>query len=248
MKKLFLVSVATAALVGANGFAIAQGPSEKPNPPAAQSAPSEKAVPAEKTAPPMNRTDAPAAKADSGMKGGRADQATPSVKGSVQHSQEINKDAAPSKGAASQQNPELKPTGKTSADMKSNGQHSSEKSAADTNAEKTKDGVKAESKSNAEAKPSTTTGQAGAGSKQMTSEQRTSIRTVIKQQNARPVTNVNFSISVGTRVPRTVSFYPVPTQLVAIYPDWRGYEYFLVGDQIIVVNPRTLEIVAVLEA
>jgi hypothetical protein len=62
------------------------------------------------------------------------------------------------------------------------------------------------------------------------------------------VTNVNFSISVGTRVPRTVSFHPVPTQLVTIYPDWQGYEYFLVGDQIVVVNPRTLEIVAVLEA
>ena len=42
MKKLFLVSVATAALVGANGFALAQAPSEKPNAPAAQSAPAEK--------------------------------------------------------------------------------------------------------------------------------------------------------------------------------------------------------------
>jgi hypothetical protein len=37
--------------------------------------------------------------------------------------------------------------------------------------------------------------------------------------------------------------YPVFDELVRIYPSWRGYEYFLVGDQIIVVNPRTLEIV-----
>jgi hypothetical protein len=34
---------------------------------------------------------------------------------------------------------------------------------------------------------------------------------------------------------------------VQTYPSWRGYEFFLVGDQIIVVNPRTLEIVAVLD-
>ncbi len=32
-----------------------------------------------------------------------------------------------------------------------------------------------------------------------------------------------------------------------IYPSWRGYDYFLVGDQIIVVNPRTLQIIAVLD-
>ncbi len=35
---------------------------------------------------------------------------------------------------------------------------------------------------------------------------------------------------------------------MTIYPDWQGYEYFLVNDQIIVVNPRTLQIVAVLDA
>jgi hypothetical protein len=35
---------------------------------------------------------------------------------------------------------------------------------------------------------------------------------------------------------------------VHIYPQWRGYDYFLVGDQIIVVDPRTHEIVAVLDA
>jgi hypothetical protein len=62
-----------------------------------------------------------------------------------------------------------------------------------------------------------------------------------------PVTNVNFTISIGTRVPRTVHFYPVPDELVQMYPSWRGYDFFLVGDQIIVVNPRTLEIVAVLD-
>ena len=83
---------------------------------------------------------------------------------------------------------------------------------------------------------------------ELNAKQRTTIRTVIKDQNVKPVTNVNFSIAVGTQVPRTVTFHPVPRQLVTIYPDWQGYEYFLVNDQIIVVNPRTLQIVAVLEA
>jgi hypothetical protein len=35
---------------------------------------------------------------------------------------------------------------------------------------------------------------------------------------------------------------------VEIEPEWRGFEYFLVGDEIVVVDPATLEIVAVLPA
>ena len=56
-------------------------------------------------------------------------------------------------------------------------------------------------------------GQAGAGAK-LSTEQRTKITTVIKGQHVQPVTNVNFSISVGTRVPRDVSFHPLPTEIV----------------------------------
>jgi hypothetical protein len=40
----------------------------------------------------------------------------------------------------------------------------------------------------------------------------------------------------------------VPVQVVEVYPEWRGFNYILVGDQIIVVDPRTHEIVAILEA
>jgi hypothetical protein len=94
---------------------------------------------------------------------------------------------------------------------------------------------------------SMTTGQAGAGAK-LSSEQRTKITTVIKQQRVEPATNVNFSISIGTKVPREVRFHPLPTEIVTVYPDWRGYEFFLVRDEIVVVNPRTMEIVAVIDA
>jgi hypothetical protein len=35
---------------------------------------------------------------------------------------------------------------------------------------------------------------------------------------------------------------------VTVYPEWRGYEFVLVNNQIIVINPRTLEIVDVIDA
>lgn len=71
---------------------------------------------------------------------------------------------------------------------------------------------------------------------------------MIREQCVQPETNINFNISIGTRVPRTVRFHPLPAAIITVYPDWRGYDFFLVRDQIVAVNPRTLEIVAVLEA
>jgi hypothetical protein len=104
----------------------------------------------------------------------------------------------------------------------------------------------AETKSTTE--KSQTTGQAGAAAK-LSTEQRTKITSVIRSQHVQPVNNVNFSIRVGTRVPREgVHFYPLPEEVVSIYPEWRGYQYILVRDQIVVVDPNTYEIVAVLNA
>jgi hypothetical protein len=71
---------------------------------------------------------------------------------------------------------------------------------------------------------------------------------VIRNEHAAPVNNVNFSIAVGTRVPREgVSFRPLPTEVVTIYPEWRGYEYILVRNQILVIDPGSYEIVAILD-
>ncbi len=93
----------------------------------------------------------------------------------------------------------------------------------------------------------TTTGQAGAGAK-LSTEQRTQITSVIKETRVQPVTNVNFSISVGTRIPRDVHFHALPPRVVTIYPEWRSYKYILVKEQIVIIDPDTYEIVAVLES
>jgi hypothetical protein len=34
---------------------------------------------------------------------------------------------------------------------------------------------------------------------------------------------------------------------VEIEPEWRGFEYFLIADQIVIVNPRSMEIVAIVD-
>jgi len=94
----------------------------------------------------------------------------------------------------------------------------------------------------------TTTGQAVGGAK-LSTEQRPKIVSVIRSEHVEPVTNIDFSISVGTRVPRDrVHLRALPSEVVTIYPEWRGYEFFLVRNEIVVVDPRTGEIVDVLPA
>jgi hypothetical protein len=152
---------------------------------------------------------------------------------------------APAEAPKSAQSREMAPKGEKSAQDNMKG----EKGAAgkDMKAEDRNSNMNRADDRNGAAKSTTTTGQAGAGAK-LSTEQRTKITSVIKSQNVRPATNVNFSISVGARVPRNVGFHPLPAEIVTIYPEWRGYEFFLVGNQIIVVNPRTLEIVEVIDA
>jgi Protein of unknown function (DUF1236) len=95
-------------------------------------------------------------------------------------------------------------------------------------------------------------GTSSAKAVQLSSEQRsrisTTIKTTIRSQHVEPIRNVNFEIRVGVRVPRTVHLYTLPTEIVEIVPEYRGFEYVLVGDEILIIDPNTLEIVAVLPA
>ena len=59
---------------------------------------------------------------------------------------------------------------------------------------------------------------------------------------------LNVPVRVGTRVPDSVRFYPLPQEVFANYSEWHGYDYIVVGGEIVVLDPRTHEIVAILEA
>ncbi|MCK1615160.1 DUF1236 domain-containing protein [Bradyrhizobium sp. 159] len=77
-------------------------------------------------------------------------------------------------------------------------------------------------------------------------QQRTRISASISHLNVQPLTNVNFSLSVGTVVPRDVRLQPLPAEVVEIVPQYRGYHFVLVKDEIVIVEPSTYKIVATL--
>jgi hypothetical protein len=253
MTNRFMISVAAVALIAGTSFANAQGMSrEAPSGGAAvqQSAPSsERSAPssaAPSSAAPMNRSDdakAPAEKttqsdqkmAPQGNKSAQDMKSGPKGEKSAQDNNTNNMKGEKSKSMSSE-NDNAKDNAKGNT-----------KGATDMKAEGRNGNSTAEEKSSTDTKSQTTVGQAGAGAK-LSGEQRTKITTVIRSQHVQPLANVNFSISVGTRVPRDVRFNPLPAEVVTVYPEWRGYEFVLVNNQIIVIDPRTFEIVAVIDA
>jgi len=77
-------------------------------------------------------------------------------------------------------------------------------------------------------------------------QQRTRISQSISHLDVRPLDRANFSLSVGVAVPRDVRLQPLPAEVVDIVPQYRGYNFVLVKDEIVIVEPSSYQIVAVL--
>ena len=89
----------------------------------------------------------------------------------------------------------------------------------------------------------------GGANVQLSQDQRTKIKdVVVRDRNVARADDVNFNIRVGVAVPRTVHVAALPAEVVTIVPEYRGFEYVVVGDQLLIIDPNTLEIVAILPA
>ncbi len=229
MRKARLLSTvaATLLLVGAaSAQDVTKDEAPARAPAAQQNAPAEKVAPAQKTAPAMKserKVPQTTGQAPKETEGGQ-------MKGPADKDSHADKAAPMGKPG--------EPHAQAPADVKSK---STANEGAATKANKSAAQDKAQDHK-------ATTGQgAAAGRANLSTEQRTKISAVFRQHKVAP-THLNVSVSVGTRVPESVHFYPLPQEVYVIYPEWRGYDYILVGDQVLVIDPRTHEIVAILDA
>jgi hypothetical protein len=79
---------------------------------------------------------------------------------------------------------------------------------------------------------------------QISEQQRTTIhKTILEDRGVNRVTRVDITINVGTRIPRNVRLAMLPASVISIVPEYRSYRYFVVDDQICIVEPNTYEIV-----
>jgi hypothetical protein len=225
MRKARLLSTVAATLLfvgAASAQEMKKDEAPAPAPAAQQNAPAEKVAPAQKIAPALKSERKMPETTGQAPKEPENDQMKgPADKGN-------NADKAAPMGKAGE------PHAQAPADMKA-------KSTAS-------EGAATKANESAAQDNKTTTGQgAAAGRANLSTEQRTKISAVFRQHKVTP-THLNVSVSIGTRVPDSVHFYPLPADVYAVYPEWRGYEYILVGDEVLVIDPHTHEIVAILEA
>ena len=245
MKRTLLISVAALALTAGGNLAYSQGGGGGGNTPMAN----------------------PASPSGGGASGGATmkEDAVPGTKAPAKGAQDR---AAPEKQKSTQQAPATRQSSDEKAAQPTTKQSQDDKAGAPATRQSQDKGQPSTTQQSQGQKPGTATQQqtqspATGGSKQgaapqgsgtmtsksvsLTTEQKTTIRQTVLTSSAPRVTNVNFDIKVGTVVPRTVRIAPLPATIISIEPDWRGYMYFVYNDEIIVVEPRTLRIVAVIE-
>ena len=151
--------------------------------------------------------------------------------------------AAPEKGASTMDKNAPARVGAEQKSAPDSKMSTDTKSGADKSGANTK--TTADTKSGTDTKAGATTGAAPA-SGNLTVEQKTKIRQTVLTSSAPRVTNVNFNLTVGTVVPSSVRVAEVPATLIEIHPEWRPYRYFVVRDEIIIVEPGSMKIIAVL--
>jgi hypothetical protein len=226
---LFATVAATALIVGASLASAQTLNTEQPKASAPMKADSEKAGPS---------AQSPKKDADKAQTTGQAPKAEDAKKPKDAKKAEDGKKAQGSKPETTGQAPKADDTKKAQGSKpETTGQ-----------APKADDAKKADDTKKAPDSKPQTTGQAPAQG-QLNTEQRTQIRQTVMQVGDAPrVSSVTFSLSAGTVVPRTVKYVPLPSRVVEIYPAWRGYHFFIVGDQIVIVEPDSLRIIAVIPA
>lgn len=251
MTNRFLISVAAAALIAGTGVANAQGAGGGMN---------QGGGAAQHTAPSGSGGAAAQQRDDSGMKPGQPGKAPAA-----------GKEAQDMKGGKAPHNTASETDRKGGKEMKAEGRDGREKSGTvgqapdksgatmgredrmkdqkgttDTKGAQQKEGTTDGNRAQgAQTGSQTTTGMAPAAPPP---EKRSQITTAIKSEKFEDVgPNVNVNVTVGTRLPATIRFYPLPPRIVEIYPEWRGYQVVLIKGRYVIVRPQTHEIVYIIE-
>jgi hypothetical protein len=83
----------------------------------------------------------------------------------------------------------------------------------------------------------------------LSSDQRTRIHErLFTEGGEHRLAHADFAVRRGVRIPHSVHLYSLPADIVTLVPAYRDYEYILVGENIVIVDPVTYEIIDVIPA
>jgi hypothetical protein len=236
MKSKILLATALASLLAGAGIAGAQGTKEEGH----------KAPGASSAAPSTQHAQSPSEHAQPGNRMGQSER-SPSNNRTSSPSAQTERNRMENPAAQNERNKTQNPSAQDERNRMQNPSAQSERNRMERNPSATED--KRGAAENAQG-----TRENRGASAQLSTEQRTRIRTtVLGERNAPRIAqnDINVNLTVGARIPRDrlhIRPLPLPETVVEVEPQWRGYDYFLVGDEIVVVEPDTFEIVAIIPA
>jgi hypothetical protein len=238
MKKTLMATVAIAAVVGFSALATAQAPDQGKGP-GGSTAQEQKVTPgaggAIKQQGAQEQRPGQSAQGAQGTQGAKPDQ---------RMGQEQKKETTPQRGAQDdQRGVEQKGAQEDHGTQSKGAQDETSKPTKGAQDDANKSGANANDRNANQA-----TNSRGA-SVQLSSNQRTKIQGIVGHNSgARVAANVNFSVSVGAVVPRDVHVVVLPEDVVEIVPQYQGFDYVIVGDNILIIDPDTMEIVDIIPA
>ncbi len=262
-RNTLLIAAAVAALTAGSSVAFAQSTPESKTNPASKNAPAEKIAPS-----PAVKPAGAAEHAQRGEEkrlnqmGNKIGQAPANERSRIGQANERNKSKAETTGQApSETSQPAAPSTAKQNKLKSNAEEKKSEGNAEhktfegraerrePNRTTTGQGAPENRGAMESRQPGAAAGTSSTAAVRLTTEQKSRIHTVIIGDRSAPrVAHADFNIHVGTVVPRSVRLAPVPARVVEIAPVWRGFEFFLVGDEIVIVDPADLHIVAVIPA
>jgi hypothetical protein len=243
MRNKLLATVAMTALIGCTSFAVAQNAGTQGGAVQSQGAQQHQGTPGGAMGNPGGAMSTPSGgNAQSEPSTSTPQGSSPEGKGFSQ--EEPKKSSTPQRGAQEQRGPQSQRGAQGNEPGQAGAPGTKERMGQDQDRSK-----QDQDRGNAVPGQAQQSGRAGGASVQLSQDQRTKIKDVIvRDRNVARVNGANFSVSVGTRVPRDVHVSVLPPEVVTIVPEYRGFEYVLVGDQLLIIDPDTLEIVAILPA
>jgi len=81
--------------------------------------------------------------------------------------------------------------------------------------------------------------------RELDERQASDLRQRLQKEGRGAETTVNFDVRIGVNVPDSVNLQILPAEVVVEYPQFRGYDFVMVQDQIIIVDPQSRGVVEV---
>jgi hypothetical protein len=80
----------------------------------------------------------------------------------------------------------------------------------------------------------------------LSATQRAAIFAAVSREKSKVTPPLAFNPAIGAKVPPSIALYPMPDSTLADIPSIRPYQYTVIKDQVVLVDPTTLQVVDII--